>query len=203
MPRSRHRGAALYVVAVALVFVALVPCTVLAQAPATRYNPDTTHWTRHVARDALWGVSEGILFAAVNQWQNEPSQWGNGGSGFGKRVASNVGEFVIQEGVTAGLSYAMEHPLDYIRCACHETSARIGWAMKNAVLDPMPDGTMAVAIPRIAGAYVGSVAQAAWRPTGNGNKSTAWVAIANGTASLALGALVNIYHEFSGKGTLF
>lgn len=203
MPRSHSRGAALHVVAALVAFVALAPRPVSAQAPATRYNPDTTQWERHVARDALWGVSEGVLFAAVNQWQNEPSQWGNGGSGFGKRVASNVGEFVIQEGVTAGLSYAMEHPLDYIRCSCHETSARVGWAMKNAVLDPMPDGRMAIAIPRIAGAFVGSFAQAAWRPTGNGSRSTAWVAIANGTASLAIGALVNIYHEFSGRGSLF
>ncbi len=203
MPRSRHRGAALHVVAAALVFVALNPCAVLAQAPATPYNPDTTQWAKHLTRAALWGVGEGILFAGVDQLQNNPSQWGKGWSGFGDRVASNVGEFVIQEGVTAGLSYATEHPLDYIRCGCHKTNARIGWALKNAVLDPMHDGTMAIAFPRIAGAYVGSFAQAAWRPSGSGNQSKAWVALANGTASLALGALVNIYHEFSGRGTLF
>jgi hypothetical protein len=60
-------------------------------------------------------------------------------------------------------------------------------------MDQMPDGSQRIAVPRIAGAYVGSFAQASWRPS---NSNRAQVALGRGTTSLALGALVNMYYEF-------
>jgi hypothetical protein len=70
---------------------------------------------------------------------------------------------------------------------------RIASALRNAVTDPMPNGSHPLAVPRIVGAYAGSFAQASWRPS-NGNR--AQTALLNGTSSLALGALINLYHEF-------
>jgi hypothetical protein len=58
----------------------------------------------------------------------------------------------------------------------------------------MPNGNHPLAVPRIAGAYAGSFAQVAWRPnTGN----SAWLGLTRGTSSLAIGALINLYHEFA------
>jgi hypothetical protein len=43
-----------------------------------------------------------VAYSGVNQINNQPSEWGKGWSGYGKRYASNLGEFVIQESVTDG-----------------------------------------------------------------------------------------------------
>jgi hypothetical protein len=136
----------------------------------------------------------GVGFTAVDQWQNDPPQWGKGWPGFGKRLASNLGEFYIQEGVTEGLAAAMNRPLDYVPSKSAPIGDRVLWAVQGSVVDVLPNGERVVAVPRIVGAYAGSFAQAAWRPRdGNSPLNTALV---NGTTSLGLGILFNMYYEF-------
>lgn len=118
---------------------------------------------------------------------------GKGWRGYEKRAASNVGEFVIQEGVTEGLAAAMNRPLDYRRCECHGTADRIGHALLGAFTDEMPDGRHLLAVPRIVGAFAGSTAQAMWRPSTSSRTTTALV---NGSTSLGIGALINLFYEF-------
>lgn len=163
-----------------------------AQAQWRVGSDSATRWTRF-GRDVAWGTVEGIGFAAVDQWRKEPPEWGTGWPGYRKRVASNVGEFLIQEGVTEALAAALRRPLDYTKCHCGSTMKRIGWAVWGAVTDQMPNGTHPLAIPRIAGAYAGSFAQASWRPS---DSDRTQVALVNGTTSIGIGALINLFHEF-------
>jgi len=107
---------------------------------------------------------------------------------------SDVVEFGIQDSVTEGLAAALKRPLDYTRCQCHGTARRIGHALLGGVADEMPGGAHAFAIPRIAGAYGGAIAQASWRPDASSNR--AGVALRNGTTSLAIGVVINLFHEF-------
>ena len=146
------------------------------------------------ARDIAYGTAEGLAFAGVDQARNRPSEWGGGMTGYEKRAASNVGEFIIQESVTEGLAAALKHPLDYTRCQCTGTAARIGHALLGGVADEEPGGAYAFAIPRIAGAYTGAFAQASWRPGNSTNR--AQVVLVNGTTSLAIGVAINLFHEF-------
>ena len=61
-----------------------------------------------------------------------------------------------------------------------------------SVTDPMPNGSHPVAVPRIAGAYAGSFAQASWRPATSDRTRTA---VINGTVSLLIGAGINVFQE--------
>ena len=159
---------------------------VRAQSRAPR---DTLTRLERFGRNALYGTAMGLAFAGVDQWQNDPPEWGHGWSGYGKRAASNVGEFYIQEGVTEGLAAIMKRPVIYTRCKCgDDTNRRVRWALRGAVTDQMPDGSHPIAVPRIVGAYVGSFAQAAWRPNDSGSSRTQ-IALVNGTVSLAIGAV--------------
>jgi hypothetical protein len=144
--------------------------------------------------DLGYGALMGLAFAGIDQARKDPPEWGGGGEGYGKRAASNVGEFVIQESVTEGLAAIMNRPLDYKRCKCQNTGARIRHAFLGAVTDEMPDGSHRFAVPRVTGAYIGSFAQAAWRP--NGGRNWAQVGLGRGTASLAVGGFINLFHEF-------
>lgn len=163
--------------------------TALAQV---RVGRDSSTRLNRFGRDLIYGTGEGLAFAGVDQLRNEPPEWGKGGIGYSKRAASDVGEFVIQEGTTEALAAAMHRPLDYERCRCRGAWNRVRWALWGSVTDQMPGGHHPIAIPRIVGAYVGSFAQASWRPS-DGDRLRAGVV--NGTVSLLIGAGINLFQE--------
>lgn len=169
-----------------------------AQTHGGALRRDSTSRLSHFGQAVLYGTVTGVAFASVDQWQNDPPQWGKSWSGFGKRAASNLGEFYIQEGVTEGLAAVMHRPLKYPRCACRSVGNRVWWAVAASVTDQLPNGRRTIAVPRIVGAYTGSFAQAAWRPSGDHSRVS--TALINGTTSLGIGALINLYYEFLRPG---
>jgi hypothetical protein len=175
--------------------VAVAAASIVAPLSAqSRVGSDSSTRLTRLGRDVAYGTVEGLGYAAIDQWRNDPVQWGDGWRGYGRRAASNIGEFYIQELTTAGLAAATNHPLDYARCDCKLFADRVGNALRGALFDKMPRGGESLAYPRIVGAYAGSFAQASWRPaTPSGRVQTALV---NGTTSLAIGVLINLYHEF-------
>jgi hypothetical protein len=175
----------------------IVILAISAAAPSllaqSRVGKDSTTRTKRYRQDLAYGAALGLAWAGVDQLREDPPEWGKGWRGYGRRAASNVGEFVIQETVTDVVAAVMNRPLDYQRCRCSHLSRRIGWALQAAVTDPMPNDTHPIAVPRILGAYAGSFAQASWRPdTPSGRTRTALV---NGTVSLLIGAAINVYYE--------
>jgi hypothetical protein len=177
-------------VAVAVVCLAAYPAVSNAQA---RVERDSAKRLEHFVHAAKYGIVEGLAYSGVDQVRENPPEWGTGWPGYGRRAASNVGEFLIQESVSEGLAAVMQRPLRYVPCRCRSTGARIGSALRGAVTDQMANGSHPLAVPRIVGAYAGSFAQGSWRPsTGNRTRT----ALVNGTSSLALGVLINLYHEF-------
>ena len=146
--------------AIALVATAFSSEVVTAQS---RVGPDSAPRFGRLIRDLGYGTIEGLGYAAIDQARDNPVEWDRGLRGYGRRVASNVAEFYIQEGVTEGLAAAMNRPLDYTACKCRNAAGRFAWAIRGAFFDQLPRGKQALAVPRIAGAYVGSFAQASWR----------------------------------------
>jgi hypothetical protein len=157
-----------------------------------RVGRDSSTRLNRFGRDLIYGTGVGLVFAGIDQGRNEPPAWGKGWEGYRKRAASNVAEFVIQEGATEALAAAMHRPLDYERCACRGVGNRVRWALWGSVTDPMPNGRHPIAVPRIVGAYVGSFAQASWRPDNSDRVRTGLV---NGTVSLLIGAGINLFQE--------
>lgn len=157
-----------------------------------RVQRDSSWRLQRFVHDAGYGIVEGLAYSGLDQVRNTPAEWGNGWPGYGRRAASNVGEFLIQESVTEGLAAVMHRPLDYHRCRCRSMGARVASALRGATTDQQTNGSHPLAIPRITGAYAGSFAQASWRPNANRTQT----ALLNGTSSLALGVLINLYHEF-------
>ena len=155
---------------------------------------DSTTREHQLVRDLFYGTAMGVAFSGFDQWRDDPEQWGDSWNGYGKRVASNLGGFYIQEGVTYGLSAAMNRPMQYPRCNCIGTGKRAMWAVRGALFDQLSNGKRPLAVPRIVGAYAGTFAQVAWRPKEGNN---AWLGFTRGTSSLAIGALINLYHEFA------
>jgi hypothetical protein len=158
---------------------------------------DTTQRMRRYTHNIGYGVALGFVYAGVDQLQTDPSQWGKGWPGYGNRLASNVGEFVIQETVTDLLSAAMHRPLSYTYCPCNGTAHKVEWALHSSVTDVLANGHRVIAFPRIIGAYAGSFAQASWMPDQTNRTQTALV---NGSVSLLIGAGINLFYELRPSG---
>lgn len=174
-----------------LAAVVLASAAQLAHAQV-RVGRDSSTRLNRFGRDLVYGTGMGLLYAGIDQWRNDPPEWGSGWDGYRKRTASNIGEFVIQESVTEGLAAVLHRPLDYQPCPCHEFDDRMAWALRQSVTDVTPHGHP-IAFPRILGAYAGSFAQASWRPA---KSNRAGVAVVNGTVSLLIGTGINLFHEF-------
>ena len=177
-----------------LILVAAVMSAAHNAAAQSRVGADSSTRIDRLKRDLGYGTLEGFGYAAIDQWRLNPPEWGTGIPGYGRRVASNVGEFWVQELTTEGLAAAMNRPLDYKRCRCRNFGARVAHAFRGALFDQMPRGRESLAIPRIVGAYTGAYVQSTWRPAESRSRAT--ITLANGTASLAIGAVINMYHEF-------
>lgn len=173
---------------------ALAPATAGAQS---RVGADSSTRTRRYRHDLLYGTALGFVYAGIDQLRLDPPEWGAGWHGYERRLASNVGEFVVQETVTDVVAAGMNRPLDYQHCRCTATGSRIGWALQSALTDPLPDGHRALAVPRILGAYAGSFAQASWRPASASGRTR--TALVNGSMSLLIGAGINLYYELRGR----
>jgi hypothetical protein len=181
-------------VCASIVLSLLVPALGREAGAQIRVGRDSSTRLNRFGRDLAYGTALGFGYAGVDQLRNDPAEWGKGWRGYEKRLASNIGEFVIQETVTDALAAAMHRPLDYQPSHSRRWSRRVGWALQAAVTDPLPNGRHPIAVPRIVGAYAGSFAQASWRPaTPSGRTRTALV---NGTSSLVIGAVINLYHEW-------
>lgn len=186
---DRGRESALICVIVALV-LAVLPAVARAQV---RVGRDSSTRLQRFGRDALYGTGLGLAYGGVDQLRDQPSEWSKDWNGYKRRAASDVGEFLIQEGATEGLAAALHRPLDYAPCHCTGAGPRAGWALLGAVTDPMPNGSHPIAVPRIVGAYGGSFAQTTWLPTSSNRLQSALV---NGSVSLAIGAGINLFQEF-------
>lgn len=178
-----------------VLLLALATATMAAPARAqSRVGRDSSTRIARYGHDLLFGTALGFVYAGVDQLRNDPIEWGKGWPGYEKRVASDVGEFLVQETTTDFLAAVLDRPLDYQRCGCHDTGSRAAWAVLGAVADPLPAGGHELAVPRIVGAFAGSFAQAAWRPATNTNRAR--VGLVNGATSLLIGAGINLYYEF-------
>src|SRR6266550_2173167 len=174
-------------------FVTLLVATVACRAQSqVRVGRDSSTRLARFGRDLAYGTVLGLAWGEVDQLRNDPPEWGKGFEGYRRRAASDVGEFLIQEGATEALAALLKRPLDYAPCHCRGIGNRLRWALAASVTDPMPNGSHRVALPRIAGAYAGSFAQASWRPATSDRTRTALI---NGTVSLLIGAGINVFQE--------
>jgi hypothetical protein len=87
----------------------------------------------------------------------------------------------------------MDYSTDYQPCNCRGFGPKVEHALLETFTDRRADGTRALSVPRLAGAYAGDFAQRAWdRNHSAGN------AVVGTTLSFGFTALFNIARELSG-----
>jgi hypothetical protein len=140
-----------------------------------------------------WRLARTAATAGIDQWRDQPEEWGQGAQGFGKRYASSLGQNAIQQTVNYGLDEAMG--LD----SSFERSKREGFfpRMKDALIQNVTSrnrrGKRVISVQRFAGVYTGAVvATETWYPERYSYKD----GLRHGTRSLLAGFGINLFREF-------
>lgn len=160
-----------------------------------RVNPDNARFNNYL-RDlagpsTLVGVFGGGL---LDHLRRQPPAW-NGEDGLAAEIASRAGQAAVQASVRHGLAAVMHHSTDYQPCECRGFGPRVEHALLETFTDRRADGSRALSVPHIAGAYAGNFARMAWE-----RDRDAGEAALGATVSIGFSALLNIGRELTGVG---
>lgn len=102
--------------------------------------------------------------AAVSQYTNTPSEWGQGWGAYGKRFGSNMAYNGIRQTLTYGISIPLHEDNRYFSSGKTSKAQRILYAMKSTFTAVKPDGAQTVSISAIAGVIGASAISSTWNP---------------------------------------
>lgn len=132
--------------------------------------------------------------AAIGQARNVPHEWGRGGGGFGKRVASGFGTHVVKNTIEFGVASARHEQMGYQRSGKHGFGPRLKYALVSTVVTrKTTTGKRTPAMGRISGAFGSGLISRAWQPAGLRTVSSGF---ATGGIMLGVDAGAHVAREF-------
>jgi hypothetical protein len=162
---------------------------------STYVFPSAGHRAKRYAKSMVGPFALGrIAFTAgLDQWNDEPEEWGQGSKGYGKRFASNFGKNAIRQTVTYGLSEAFRLDTGFEKSKRKGFWPRLSDALVQNVTSRTRSGKRILSVPIFAGAYAGSIIPyETWYPSRYSYKD----GLRSGTYSLAAGFGLNVLREF-------
>lgn len=155
-----------------------------------RINPENARLNNYLHDLAGPGAFVGIIGGGVlDQLRHQ----NNGVGGLAGRIGSNATQAVVQTSVRHGLAALMHRSTDYQPSECRGFGPKVGHALLETFTDHRADGSRALSVPRIAGAYAGGLSGLAWERDRNPGE-----VMAGTTLSLGFSALFNIARELTG-----
>jgi hypothetical protein len=133
--------------------------------------------------------------AGIDQASGEPSQWGGGMAGYGRRYASRYGQFVIESTLVAAGDALLQYEPRYDFCRCKGFWRRTLHATsRNFVAYNRTERELRPQVPTYAGAFAAGMAHYYWLP----GQHNIWTGGAYSVAiQAAIGSGYNVVSEFS------
>src|SRR6185312_4983540 len=116
---------------------------------------------RMVSPMAQLGVLTG---SAINQWRDEPAEWGQGWDGYGTRVASGEGVAVSYNAIVAVSAIALHLDPRYRRMPHATVKTRIWNAISQEFLAYRDSGGRTINVSTLAGSYGAGFIANTWEP---------------------------------------
>lgn len=133
------------------------------------------------------------ISAGIDQWRDNPEEWEQGMSGYGKRYASGFGKNTIQQTVGYGLDSALHLDTGFRRSTRKGFFPRMADALLENVTSRTRTGKRVISVPRFAGVYSSRIiAYETWYPERYSYKD----GLRSGTRSLVTGFGMNLLREF-------
>jgi hypothetical protein len=150
----------------------------------------------HIYRQAIirpYSIVGPALGAAIGQWEDEPPEWGQGGQGYGRRIASGMGRQLISETIRFGVAAADGEDPRYHRSEETGVWKRARHAIVGTFTSETASGNRIPAYSRFAGTYGAAFISNAWYPD---SRATAGWALRRGSTALASSVGFHLFEEF-------
>ena len=178
-------------VRIALALAAAIPFTAGAQ------TTDPLTWTGKLKyhAEATYSPMAVVGFAAyagVLQTLDTPTEWGQGGAGYGKRFASTVAWSGIHSTLAFGLDTALRQDPRYYRSGAGGLR-RVGHVLRGTILTRTDSGGETLSSWRLGSAYGAAFLSNQWYPD---RLNTVRLGLLQGSLTLGFDFVANLGHEF-------
>ncbi len=114
-------------------------------------------------RSPIWFVKTAAS-AGFHQWSDDPEEWEQGGSGYGKRYADVLGQYAIRNTVRFGLESLLHEDNRYFASGKKGFGPRISYALSSGVLARHDNGKRYPSVSLLAGFASGAGISRLWQP---------------------------------------
>jgi hypothetical protein len=135
-----------------------------------------------------------FLRAGVTQAMNTPGPWGQGGRGYGYRVASSFSQHAIAESFESGIALGLDEDNRYFASGKQGAGKRLKYALESAFLARHDDGSRSLSYSVLGGTLAGAFTSRLWEPDTN---NSAGDALSSFGISIAVRAGVEVAREFA------
>lgn len=111
-----------------------------------------------------FGFIKAGLSTGIDQWNDNPEEWGQGASAYGKRYANILGQYSIQRTVTFGLSSVLHEDNRYFNSGQSGFWPRTKYALESGILARHDDGRRHISISQLGGVAAGAFLSRTWLP---------------------------------------
>jgi hypothetical protein len=177
---------------VAGVVVLAIPLTGLAQSFETMDVNDKLDYHMKQSIGPLAIVGD-VAYAGILQEIDTPTEWGQGWSPYGRRLASTAACSGIHSALAFGLDSALHEDPRYFRSAAGGFWRRTGHAFRGVILTHTDHGTETFSLWRFGSAYGAAYVSNQWYP---GRLNTVALGFAQGSLQLGFDLVRNLASEF-------
>jgi hypothetical protein len=163
--------------------------TIGREPQSIRVNPENIRFNKYLHDLAGPGAFAGVLAGGLFDHLKD------GADGLPRQIASQAGQAAVQVSVRHGLAALMHRSTDYQPCECSGFGRKVEHALLETFTDRRRDGSRALSVARIGGAYAGGFARLAWDRDRNMGDTAVGT-----TMSFGFSALFNIARELTGVG---
>ena len=132
-------------------------------------------------------------YAGILQEADTPTEWGQGGSGYGKRLGSTAACSGMHSALAFGLDSTLHEDPRYFRSGNGTFWQRTGHAFRGTILTHTDKGTETLSIWRLGSAYGAAYLSNQWYP---GRLNTVGLGFAEGSLQLGFDLARNLASEF-------
>jgi hypothetical protein len=160
------------------------------EAPSIRLSPENLRFNNYLQDLAGPGAFIGIVGGGLVDHLRADSRPNDGSDDLTSRIVARAGQAAVQASVRHGLAALMNRSTEYQPCECRGIGPKIEHALLETFTDRRLDGSRALSVPRLAGAYAGGFSRLAW----DNDRSAGDVALGT-TLSFGLTAVFNVARE--------
>ena len=134
---------------------------------ASEFQPLTQHERNQIYVKTMvnpLGYLKAGFSAGIDQWNDKPSEWEQGATGYGRRYANILGQYSIQRTVTFILSSGLYEDNRYFNSGKNGLWPRTRYAVASGILARHDNGSRHLSVSQLGGVAAGAFLSRFWQP---------------------------------------